>query len=109
MSAVACPSIPLVVAEEGPATARLRTAMAQVEITTMVTVMAIITLQEVRLRLWHLRGTIPIRTRTPTATLVGELSPVPIPASTHLSSHLTPVRSAYPLATEGRCTAFPRT
>lgn len=106
MSAVACPSIPLVVGE-APATARLRIVMAQEETTTTVGAMATTILQEVQLRPWRWRGTIP--TRTPIATLEGEPFPAPNPANTHLSSRLTPVRSACPLPTEGRRIASPQT
>lgn len=107
MSAVACPSIPPVVAEEAPATAHLMTVTAWAETTTRVTAMATITLQGVRLRPWRWRGTIP--TPTPIVTLEGEPFPAPTRASTHLSSRLTLVKSACRQATEGRCTAFPRT
>lgn len=111
MSAVACLSIPQVVAEEGLATVPPRTAMAWAETTTRATVMATITLQEVRLMFWRWRGITPTLKRAPTriATLEGAPSPAPIPASTHLCIHLTLVKSACLRATEGRCTAFPQT
>lgn len=101
MSAAVCPSIPPVVVEEAPATARQRNVMAQAETTTTGTAMANITLQEDRLRLWHLRGT--TLTHTHIAILEGGLSPDPTLVSTLLSSHLTHVRNACPLATVGRC------
>lgn len=111
MSAVACLSTLLVVAEEAPATVLLRTLTAWAETTTMVTVMAIITHQEVQLRLWHWKGITPIHmhTHTPIATLEGEPSLDHTLASTHLFNHWTLARSAYPQAMEGRCTAFPLT
>lgn len=102
MSAVACPSIPPVVAEEVLATAHLKTVMAQAETTTTVTAMATIIPREVRLRHWHLRDTIHIHTLM--ATLVGERFLAPIPASTHLSTLLTLVRSVCHRVMVVRCT-----
>lgn len=108
MSAAACPSIPPVVVEEAPATARQRNVTAQAETTTMGTVMATITLQEGRLKLWHLRDTTLTHTHTPIAILEGGLSPDPTLVSTLLFSHLTHVRNACPLATVGRCIVLPQ-
>lgn len=107
MSAVACPSIPPVVAEEAPAIARQRSVMAQAGTTTTVTAMATITLLEDRLRPWRWRGT--ILTLTPIATLVGGLFPDLTPASTRLFIHLTLVKNACLLAIVGRCIASPPT
>lgn len=107
MSAGACLSIPRVVVEEVPATARLMTVTVQAETTTTVTAMATFTLGEVPLRPWRWRGTTPAH--TPIVTLEEAPFPAPTPTSTHLSSHLTLVKSAYPQATGGRCTACPQT
>lgn len=109
MSAVACPSIPPVVVEEAPATARRRSATAQAGITTTVTAMATITLLEDQLRLWRWRGTTPTLTLTPTVTLEGGLFPDLTPASTRLFIHLTLVKNACLLAIVGRCIGSPPT
>lgn len=109
MSAVACPSIPPVVAEEAPATARPRSVTARAGTTTTVTAMATITLREDRLRLWRWRGTTLTPTPTPTVTLVGGRFPDLTPASTRLFIRLTLVKNACLLAIVGRCIASPPT
>lgn len=109
MSAVACPSIPLVVAEEAPAAARRRSVTAQAGTTTTVTAMATITLLEDQLRLWRWRGITLTLTLIPTVTLVEGLFPDLTPASTRPFIHLTLVRNACLLAIVGRCIASPPT
>lgn len=109
MSAVACPSIPLVVVEEALVTAPRKTAMAWVETTTKGTAMGTTTPQEVRQRLWPWRGITPTHIHTRTVTLEGARSLAPTPATTQLSIRLTLAKSACPQSTEERCTASPPT
>lgn len=110
MLAVACLSIPLVVAEEGPATVLRKTVTAQAETTTMAAATGTIT-RVVQLRLWLWRGITPtlihIHSHTPIAILAPSLGPTQ--ASTPLSSRLTLARSACLQAMVERCIAFLQT